>query len=153
MNKIIQNSWGSPDFHSQTVEGFVQGKWLINGHFIQLWKTPLEHLSSTQPLLYKIYSFKNFKMVRYHPLLPAGNTRPRGCPSLMALLQSGCIWTTESSVGCVWDTGLHAATSRWLLVPEKVPQTQRNIKEKTDREAEMREGVGQRKRDGRTETE
>lgn len=39
----------------------------------------------------------------------------------------------KSSVGCVWDSGLHAAISGWLLVPETVPWTQRNIKESTGR--------------------
>jgi len=33
----------------------------------------------------------------------------------------------------VWDTGLHAAISGWLRIPEKVPWTQRNIKERTER--------------------
>lgn len=103
----------------------------------------MELLSSTKPLLYKILSFKNFKLVQYHPLLPTGpsvNTCHRGSQSLLASLQPGCLWTTEVfSWLCVghWAPCCHfrlaTCTRESTMDPEKLPWTQRNIKESTGR--------------------
>lgn len=103
---------------------------------MQRWKTPLERLSSTQSLLYKIPTPENIKLVHYHPLLPTGpsmNTCPGESQSLLASLQSAVSGPQKISVSCVGDTGLHASLSRWLFVPEQISGTQRNIKERTER--------------------